>query len=151
MQTQTYTCSFCFITDGKVLNKLGAIICMHSSEGMEFILRVKRSLCPTACTPIVIQLCLRSRIGWWENITTHLFDITHCFSSDVGFTNIVVRSTRQVGIDGGWCHLVEDNAYIYAQTLNEHFSTFPTFIPCVRMLNIMFCPLVRILLPTFMK
>ena len=36
---------------------------------------------------------------------------THYFPSDVGFTNIVVRSTRQVGVDWGWLHLVGDNEY----------------------------------------
>ena len=33
----------------------------------------------------------------------------HNFPSDVGFTIIVVRSTRQVGVYVGWHHLVGDN------------------------------------------
>ena len=55
------------------------------------------------------------------------FDITHYFSSDVGFTNIVVRCTGQSGVEmkygvptvRGQCHLKE-----------KHFA----FHYCTRML-----------------
>ena len=58
------------------------------------------AMSPTERIPIVIQPCLRSRVGLWEKYYYALFDITHYFSPNVGFTNIVVRSTRQVGVDG---------------------------------------------------
>ena len=57
------------------------------------------SLSPTERTPIVIELCLRSRRGLWEEYYYAPFDITHYFSSNVGFTNIVVQSTRQSGAE----------------------------------------------------
>ena len=63
------------------------------------------------CTPIVIQLCLRPGIGLCEIFFYYTpFDITHYFSSNVGFTNIVIQSTRQVDVNGGWRRLVGDNA-----------------------------------------
>ena len=57
------------------------------------------SLSSTERTPIVIQLCLRSRIGLWEKYYYTLFtiDITIIFSSDMEFTNIVVWSMGQSG------------------------------------------------------
>ena len=61
------------------------------------ILREPLSL--TECIPIVILLRLRSQIGLWEKYYYALFDILHYFSSDVGFTNIVVRSTEQSGAE----------------------------------------------------
>ena len=51
------------------------------------------SFTPTKRTPIFIELCLRSRIGLWENYYCAPFDIMYCFSSGVGLTNIVVRYT----------------------------------------------------------
>ena len=54
------------------------------------------SLSPTECTPILIQLCLRSRIRLWEKYYHAPFDTTYHFSSNMGFTNIVVRSTGTV-------------------------------------------------------
>ena len=39
------------------------------------------------------------RIGLWEKYHYALFDITHYFSSDEGFTNIVVQSTGQSGAE----------------------------------------------------
>ena len=42
---------------------------------------------------------LRSRIGLWEKYYYAQFDIMHVFSSDVGVTYIVVRSTRQSGVE----------------------------------------------------
>ena len=61
-----------------------------------FLCRV--SLSPTECTPIIMQLCLRSRIGLWEKYYYTLFDIMHHFPSDVGFTNTVVSSVGQSGV-----------------------------------------------------
>ena len=49
-------------------------------------------LSATEGTPIVLQLCMKSRIGLWGKYYYALYDITHYFSSDVGFTNIVVWS-----------------------------------------------------------
>ena len=48
-------------------------------------------LSPTEHTPIVIQLCLISRIGLSGKYYCALFafDIMHYFSSDVGFTNVL--------------------------------------------------------------
>ena len=48
-------------------------------------------------TPIIMQLCLRSGIGLREKYCYTLFNIAHCFSSDVSFTDIVVQSMRQFG------------------------------------------------------
>ena len=49
-------------------------------------------------TPIVIQLCLRSPTGLWENYYYAPFDITHYISSNVGFADIV-WSTGQFGAE----------------------------------------------------
>ena len=38
-------------------------------------------------------------MGLWEKYYDTLFGITHYFSSDVGFTNIVVQSTAQSGAE----------------------------------------------------
>ena len=60
----------------------------------------------TECTPIVIQLCLRSWIGLWENYYYMLFDIMHYFSSDVGlfglWDSLVRRQSKE-------CQLCKDN------------------------------------------
>ena len=55
------------------------------------------TLSPAERTPIVIQLCLRSRMVLWEKYYYVPFDITNYFSSHVGFTNSVVWSMRQSG------------------------------------------------------
>ena len=60
-----------------------------------FAISRKSTLFPTERTPIVIQLSLRSRIGLWGKYCYAPFDIMHYFSSDVGFTNIVVWATGQ--------------------------------------------------------
>ena len=59
----------------------------------------RETLSPTERTPIVIQLCLKFRIGLWEKYYYALFDIMHYFSSDVGFTNIVVWFMGQSGVE----------------------------------------------------
>ena len=65
---------------------------------------------PTKSTVIVIQLCLRSRIGLWEKFYYALFGITHYFSSYVVFTNIVARSGDSlVQRQSTECQLCEDN------------------------------------------
>ena len=56
---------------------------------------ITASLSLTERTSIVILFCLGSRIGLWEIYYYALFDITHYFPSDVGFTNIVVWSAGQ--------------------------------------------------------
>ena len=60
----------------------------------------KRALSSTERTPIIIQFCLRSRIGLWESIIMYyyiMFDIMHYFASGVGFTHIVVWSNGKAG------------------------------------------------------
>ena len=56
------------------------------------------ALSPTERTPIVIQPCLRSRIGLWEKYYYALFDITHCFSSDIWIYKYCCLVYRTV-----WC------------------------------------------------
>ena len=75
------------------------------------LLLFDKSMSPTERTPIVIQPCLRSRVGLWEKYYYTPFDITPYFPSDVGFTknSIVVQCTRQVGVE--WCHTVGDNIF----------------------------------------
>ena len=46
-----------------------------------------------------IQLCLRPPIGLRGKYYYAPFDVLHYFASNVGFTNIVVRSTGQFGVE----------------------------------------------------
>ena len=55
-----------------------------------FNLHIEGIVPVTERTIIVIQLCLRSQIGLWENYYYALFNAMHYFYSDVGFTNIFV-------------------------------------------------------------
>ena len=57
------------------------------------------ALFPTERTLVIIQLCLRSRIELWEKYYYAPFDVKYYFSADVGFTNIVVWSMGQSGVD----------------------------------------------------
>ena len=43
--------------------------------------------------------CLRSRRGLWEKYYHASFDLMYYFSSDVGFTNIVVWNMEQFGAE----------------------------------------------------
>ena len=72
-----------------------------------------RSLSLTERTPIILQLYPRSRIGFWEKYYNALIDITHYFSSVVGFTNIV-QSAGQFGAKMKY-KLCEVNGYTLYQ------------------------------------
>ena len=95
------------------------------------------ALSPTEFTPIVIQLYLRSRVGLWEKYYYTLFDIMHYFSSEVGFTNIVVRSSKQSGMETkygvptvqGHCILTSKSHATYIHIHPHPPSQTPSLVP----------------------
>ena len=60
---------------------------MCASDWLELSTSQTLLIVPTEHSPIVIQLCLRSQIGFWEKYYYAPLNIRHHFSSNVGFTN----------------------------------------------------------------
>ena len=58
---------------------------------------------PIECTPTAL-------VGISNRVVGKFLQHTTIFPSNVGFSNIVVRFTSQLGVDGGLRHLVVDNA-----------------------------------------
>ena len=69
------------------------------STGERYSLLIRLSLSLAESTHIVIQICLSPRIQLWGKYYYASFVTMHCFSLDVGFTNIVVESTGESSVE----------------------------------------------------
>ena len=80
---------------------------------------------PIERTPVIIQLCLRSRTGLWGYKLLCTINYLALFSFQCGF----YKYCCSVSIDGGWCHLVGDNDYSHL-TSYKHVTCRHTWAVC---------------------